>query len=113
MSNPPQIAIVGMSGLYPAAASPEALWSNILARVDAAGEPPPGRWALPVEKALAPGRIEIDRVPSGRACFLEPFQPDLTGLDIDPALVARLDPVFHLALTIGGRAWRSAVTHSL
>src|SRR5581483_7795459 len=42
--------------------------------------------------------------------FLDPFEPDLAGLDIDPALVAELDRLFHLVLDVGNRAWRSART---
>src|SRR5439155_21917883 len=45
--------------------------------------------------------------------FLDSIPLDLAGLDIDPDLVARLDPVFHLALAVGRMAWADAVTASL
>jgi acyl transferase domain-containing protein len=108
MSDLPPVAVVGLGGLFPGATAPAGLWQNVLAGVDAAGEPPPGRWLLPADAVHEPGVIRPDRVPSRRACFLPPFAPDLDGLDIDAALVGRLDPVFQLALSAGAQAWRSA-----
>src|SRR5262245_58671156 len=104
MSDLPRIAIVGLGGLFPQAGSPRQLWANVLAGLDAASEPPAGRWLLPVEAIHAPGEPRPDRVPARRACFLAPFTPDLAGLDIPADLVAQLDPVFQLALAAGGQA---------
>src|SRR4051794_30929259 len=113
MSALPRVAIVGVGGLYPGAASPRELFDLVLSARDAASEPPPGRWALPLEQAYRPGGPHPDRVNSRRAGFLAPFDVDLAGLDIDPALVDELDPLFRLALRIGAEAWRSAVTRTL
>src|SRR5262245_22849301 len=113
MAEQPRVAVVGLGGLFPGAATPEELWRNILARRDAALEPPPGRWLLPAHPVLAPGEPLPDQVPSVRACFLDPFTVELEGLDLDPALLRELDPVFHLALEASRRAWRSAVTGTL
>src|SRR5262245_51829307 len=107
MSALPRVAVVGVGGLLPGAPSPQQLWRNVLAGLDASSEPPPGRWVLPPEKARG-GVAQIDRVPSTRAYFLAPFAPDLTGLALDADFVARLDPVFQLALAAGAMAWRSA-----
>jgi acyl transferase domain-containing protein/3-hydroxymyristoyl/3-hydroxydecanoyl-(acyl carrier protein) dehydratase len=107
------IAIVGMSGRFPGASTPEELFDNVLACRDEAREPPPGRWALPPEVAYSPGEPRLDRVYSKRACFLGPFEADLTGLTVDRARLARLDPLFHLALDLVGRAWRSGRTERL
>lgn len=111
MSALPRVAVVGIGGLFPGAASPRQLFDLVLSAQDSASEPPPGRWILPLDRAYRPGGPYPDRVHSRRACFLAPFECDLTGLDIDPAFVADLDPLFRLALRIGLDAWRSAVTH--
>src|SRR5262249_62048191 len=55
MSDTPRIAIVGLGGLFPGAATPEGLWQNVLGRLDPAGEPPEGRWLLPAEAVHAAG----------------------------------------------------------
>jgi acyl transferase domain-containing protein/3-hydroxymyristoyl/3-hydroxydecanoyl-(acyl carrier protein) dehydratase len=107
------VAIVGLGGVYPAAATAEALWQNVLARVDAASEPPPGRWLLGPDAAFDPAVARPDRVYSRRACFVEPFALDPEGLDVDPALLAGLDPLFHLALYAGRQAWQAGVTAGL
>jgi acyl transferase domain-containing protein/3-hydroxymyristoyl/3-hydroxydecanoyl-(acyl carrier protein) dehydratase len=109
----PRIAIVGLGGLFPDAPSPRDLFSLVQSARDALSEPPPGRWALSLEQAYRAGGPFPDRVDSRRAGFLAPFDVDLTGLNIDPALLPQLDPLFRLALRIGSDAWRSAVTAPL
>jgi acyl transferase domain-containing protein/3-hydroxymyristoyl/3-hydroxydecanoyl-(acyl carrier protein) dehydratase len=113
MPDLPRVAIVGIGGLFPAAASPERLWDNILAAADAARDVPPGRWLLPPEVAFDPAGPRPDRVYSRRGCFLDPFTLDRTGLDLAPELLAELDVVFHLALHAGRQAWQAGVTHTL
>ena len=65
------IAVVGLGGVYPDAATPAALWQHVLAARDTSREPPPGRWILPPEVVHAPGETRPDQVPSVRACFVE------------------------------------------
>ncbi|MGN0064834.1 MAG: beta-ketoacyl synthase N-terminal-like domain-containing protein [Nocardioides sp.] len=38
------VAIVGVAGVFPGAATADALWRNVVAGVDAISEVPPGRW---------------------------------------------------------------------
>src|SRR5438045_2956508 len=101
MSATERIAIVGLGGLFPGAANPAQLWHNVLAAVDTAREPPPGRWLFDPGEVYDPAPARPDRVYSRRACFLDPFAVDADGLDLDPALLEQLDPVFHLALHAG------------
>jgi 3-oxoacyl-(acyl-carrier-protein) synthase/3-hydroxymyristoyl/3-hydroxydecanoyl-(acyl carrier protein) dehydratase len=103
-----RIAIVGMAGVFPAAPDLDAYWGNVAAALDASSEPPPGRWTIPPERAFDPQPGAPDKVYSTRGYFLEPLKPDLTGLAIDPGFVAQLDPLFHLVLHTGGRAFASA-----
>jgi acyl transferase domain-containing protein len=103
-----RVAIVGLGGLFPGAADLDGFWENVARGVDCSREVPPGRWRVPPERAFDPRLARPDRVVSTRGYFLDSFTPDLAGLDIDPALVEELDVLFHVALTAGGRAFRSA-----
>jgi acyl transferase domain-containing protein len=107
------IAIVGIGGVFPQADNPDRFWSNICNGVDATRDVPPGRWLLDPEDAYDPAVGKPDHVYSRRGCFVDAFPFDCEGLDLDPALVARLDPVFHLALRAGREAWRDARTDDL
>jgi acyl transferase domain-containing protein/3-hydroxymyristoyl/3-hydroxydecanoyl-(acyl carrier protein) dehydratase len=50
---------------------------------------------------------------SRRGCFVDPFTPQLDGVDLSPGLIEGLDPVFHLALDAGRQAWEAARTTPL
>ena len=101
-----RIAIVSLAGRFPGAGSDlDQFWANIAAAADCSREVPPGRWLLPPERCTDPRVANPDTVYSTRGYYLDPFDPDLTDLDLDPALVA-LDPLFHLVLDVGNRAWR-------
>jgi acyl transferase domain-containing protein len=108
-----RIAIVGMAGVFPAAPDLDAYWANVAAALDASSEPRPGRWTIPPERAFDPQPGSPDKVYSTRGYFLEPLSLDLTGLAIDPGFVAQLDPLFHLILHAGGRAFASARMHAV
>src|SRR5947209_9747906 len=87
-----RIAVVGMAGVLPGAPDLDAFRANLLAGADTSSEPPAGRWVIPPERAFDPRPGMPDKVYSARGYFLEALRPDLTGLEIDPALVAELDP---------------------
>jgi acyl transferase domain-containing protein/3-hydroxymyristoyl/3-hydroxydecanoyl-(acyl carrier protein) dehydratase len=108
-----RIAIVAMGGLFPAAPSPERLWEQILAGVDAAREVPPRRWLLDPHDAYDPAIARPDRVYSLRGCFLDDIPFDFAGLDLAADLLAQLDPVFHLALYASRQAFAAGVTQGL
>src|SRR5262245_48760344 len=116
MAPPRPVAVVGMGGVFPAPGGwcgLEGFWRMIEAGESAAREVPPGRWRLAAADAFDGGRVVADRTYSTRACFVEGFHLDPRGLDADPALLAALDPVFHLALHAGREAWESARTARL
>ena len=92
---------------------PGAVLANIAAGVDASSEVPADRWTLPPERCTDPRIANPDTVYTTRGYYLDPFEPDLTGLAIDPALVDQLDPLFHLVLDVGNRAWRQAKTETI
>src|SRR5262245_8498759 len=108
------IAVVGLAGRFPGAGSDlDKFWSNVRGGVDWSGEVPAGGWLLLPERGHGPGGPQPDAVVSTRGYFLDPFAPDLTGFDIPGEFVASLDPLFHLVLDVGGRAWRSCRTTAL
>jgi 3-oxoacyl-(acyl-carrier-protein) synthase/3-hydroxymyristoyl/3-hydroxydecanoyl-(acyl carrier protein) dehydratase len=103
------IAIVGMAVRLPGAQDQlSRYWQAIVQGTDCSSDVPTHRWMLPPESCYDPQPGQSDRVYCRRGYFLEPFVPDLQGLDIDPPWVAQLDPLVQLVLDVGARAWRSA-----
>ena len=104
-----RVAIVGIGGVFPGAADLGAFWQTIARGESVASEPPAGRWALDVDEVYSP-TIAADKVRSRRACFADDRKADPVGLHIDPDMLSRLDPVFHILLRAGRQAWRDAVS---
>ena len=104
------IAIVGIGGLFPGADSLGKLWANVRDAVDSTTDVPSGRWLMKPEQAFDPRVAVADRVYSIRGGFIEKPKVDPEGLDIDPSLLERLDPLFHLALYVARQAWSDART---
>jgi PfaB family protein len=115
MQQTPSVAIVGIGGIFPDAPDLGRFWDNISNGRSAAREVPAGRWLLPAAAAFAPEAGAADRVYSRRGCFIDelPSLSVLTGLAIDPELVAGLDPLFHLLLHAGKRAFDDGITEPL
>jgi len=65
------------------------------------------------DRCTDPRVANPDTIYSTRGYYLDPFDPDLAGLDIDGALVRELDPLFHLVLDAGNRAWLGAKTEKV
>ena len=107
---PEPIAIVGLGGVLPGAATLDDFWSVVEAGVDTASEPPADRWCLTLDRAYSTDQAQPDRVHSRRACFVRDFELALDGIDLPSALVRSLDPMVHLALHAGRQAWHDAVT---
>lgn len=113
MNDAPTIAIVGVGGIFPRSPNLDAFWNNILHGVDTASEVPADRWLLSAEDVFQPGPPAPDKVYSRRACTIESYPLDLTGLAVNRAFVEQLDPMFHLALHAGGQAFHDGVTANL
>jgi len=108
-----RVAIVGIGGIFPQSATLEQFWANIQQGIDTAREVPAGRWILANEDAYDPNVGTPDRVYSLRGCFIEGFQFDPEGLQLELSLLQQLDPMYHLALHAGRQAWRDANTRDL
>ena len=98
-SNQP-IAIVGMSGIFPAALDLDTFWQNILDKVDATREVVRGRWIVEPEAIYDP-EPKADKAYSKRACLVEGFEFDGEGFDLDRDLLKALDPMHQMALHVG------------
>src|SRR4029077_6505483 len=94
-----RIAIVSIAGRFPGAgADLGRFWDRVAGAADCSRDVPPGRWALPPERCTDPRVPNPDTVYSARGYYLDPFDPDLTGLDLDAGVIGDLDPLFHLVL---------------
>jgi acyl transferase domain-containing protein/3-hydroxymyristoyl/3-hydroxydecanoyl-(acyl carrier protein) dehydratase len=106
-----RIAVVSLAGRFPGAgADLDRFWDQIARAADCSRDVPVGRWALAPARCTDPRVANPDTVYSARGYYLDPFDPDLTGLDLDAELLGDLDPLFHLVLDVGNRAWRGAKT---
>ncbi|MFO7708780.1 MAG: beta-ketoacyl synthase N-terminal-like domain-containing protein [Desulfobacterales bacterium] len=94
------IAVVGMAGLFPGALDTDRLWSNICAKRDAAADAPRSRWVAAPEHMVA-ALPEADKALCARCCLLPEFTFNPDGLELDPGLLRRLDPLYHVLLHAG------------
>ncbi|QEL14306.1 type I polyketide synthase [Limnoglobus roseus] len=109
-----RVAIVGMAGRFPGSgADLDLFWQNVLNARDCSREVPPGRWFVPADACLDSRVPHPDAVYSTRGYYLTPFEADTAGLDIPADLLSALDPLFHLVLDVGNRAWKSAKTEGV
>ncbi len=113
MTRDDRVAIVGIGGIFARSPDLDRFWANVRDGVAATREVPPGRWLLDSRDAYDPAVARPDHVYSTRGCFVEGFRLDPEGLDLDPAPLDRLDPMFHLALHAGRAAWRDARTEGV
>ena len=109
MSGPAPIAVVGMGGLFPQAPDLDAFRRNLFGNVDTSREVPPGRWILDASEVYDP-KPQPDKAYSKRGCFVEDFELDPQGLDLDPDTVRGLDLTHQFALHVGRQAWRDGIT---
>ena len=109
------VAIVGIGGIYPDASNLDRFWDNIRHGRSANRDVPDGRWLVSPEVAYSPEVGAADHVYSRRGCFIDSIPPltDLSGLAMDPALLSDLDPLFHLLLHAGKRAFDDGITEPL
>ncbi len=96
-TQPLDVAIVGMAGVFPGAGDIAGYWANVLAGVDAITEVPPDRWDPAVY-----------REPAACGGFLPDVRFDALAYGIPPAALASIEPVQLLALEVAARALRDA-----
>jgi PfaB family protein len=97
------IAVVGMAGVFPGALDLTAFWDNLVSKVDSAAEVPADRWISPLN-VMTNSRPAPDKAYSARACLINGFVLDSSGLNLHPDLIKTLDPLYPLALHAGKTA---------
>ncbi|MFZ5572109.1 MAG: beta-ketoacyl synthase N-terminal-like domain-containing protein [Thermodesulfobacteriota bacterium] len=97
------IAVVGVSGIFPAAPDVDAYWRNIVNRIDAIRDVPKDRWIVPPEAIHHPDYVP-DKTCTMRAGLIDSFVFDPTGFSLPPDLLNELDPLFQIVLTAGREA---------
>lgn len=111
MPNSDRVAVVGMAGRFPGSGPDlQLFWENIASARDVSQDVPAGRWSVPARDCLDPRIAHPDTVYSNRGYFLDPFVADVEGLDLPRELLDQLDPLFHLVLDVGHRAWKTTNT---
>ncbi|HET6574676.1 MAG TPA: beta-ketoacyl synthase N-terminal-like domain-containing protein, partial [Fimbriiglobus sp.] len=109
-----RVAIVGLAVRFPGSgADLGRFWDDVAASADRSREVPAGRWVLPPKACLDPRTPHPDSVYSTRGYFLDSFAPDPDGWNIPRDLLSGLDPLFHLILDVGHRAFATAQTDNL
>ncbi|SNR33223.1 Acyl transferase domain-containing protein [Haloechinothrix alba] len=104
---PLDIAIVGMSSMFPQAATLEEYWSNVVSNVGAITEVPPERWDVDtyfVAQDAPATPTGGDSTPSKWGGFLPDIPFDPTRFGIPPGSLASIEPVQLLALHAADRA---------
>ena len=102
---PLDIAVVGMSCMYPQAPDVGAFWANVLSGVDAVTEVPAHRWDASVY--YAPDG-DGTQTPSRWGGFLPEIPFDPLAYGIPPSSLASIEPVQLLALEAANRALADA-----
>lgn len=97
-TQPLDVAIVGMAGVFPGAGDLPAYWANVVAGVDSVTEVPPGRWDPAVYREAA----------KWGGGFLPDIPFDALAYGIPPAALTSIEPVQLLALEVAARALRDA-----
>ena len=100
--NDTPIAVVGRAGCFPAAPDAHALWRLVVERRTAVSTLDAVRCPAPLGQPAAPGQTS-----SRRACALADLPAEDEGL-LPAGLLAQLDPLFRLTVSVGLRAWRDA-----
>ncbi|RZQ65808.1 type I polyketide synthase [Amycolatopsis suaedae] len=105
-ARPLDIAVVGMSCLFPGATDLAGYWANVLGNVDAIREVPHTRWDPGLYFGDDPG--DTSRTPSKWGGFLPEIPFDALRYGIPPNALTAIEPVQLLALETARRALADA-----
>lgn len=103
------IAITGIGGIFPGASNCEAFWNVIANGTYTGREIPVDRWPVDPQKMHHPGEAVRDQARSTRACLLESLAFNPADYPFKASVLNALDPLFHMTLMAGHRAWNDQV----
>ncbi len=107
-ARPLEVAIVGMSCVFPGAGDLEEFWSNVLGGVDAVTEVAPDRWDPELYYDPDATTNPRGKTPSKWGGFIPRVPFDALEYGIPPASLASIEPVQLLALEVAARSLRDA-----
>ena len=93
-----------MAGLFPKANDLEVFWQNMVNGVGAFAPVGKERWRVDPDAVYSPTPAP-DKAYSRNACLLDSVDYDFKDLDIDEELVRALDPLYHVVLHTGRKAF--------
>jgi hypothetical protein len=106
-ANRPKIAVIGMSGRFPGASSPEELWTLLQNRTDMCREVPKLRWDVNTHVDSSGKKKNTRKVRWG--CWLEnPDLFDASFFSISPREAPQVDPAQRIALMTAYEAMEQA-----
>ena len=100
------VAVIGMSGIFPEAADLDEFWRNVVFGRDSVTEVPDGRW--PVDLFYDPDAKDTDHVVSKWGGFIDKVDFDALEFGITPQSIAAIEPVQLLSLLVAKRALEDA-----
>ncbi|MDM8538979.1 beta-ketoacyl synthase N-terminal-like domain-containing protein, partial [Desulfobacterales bacterium HSG17] len=104
------VAVVGMAGLFPGASDLDIFWENLTNKKNTVVEIPDNRWIIP-KHAMYNQSPMPDKAYSKRACLVDKnFGFDPKGFEIEGSIIMELDPLYHMVLHAGQKAWQNCVT---
>jgi len=106
VEKPMDVAVIGMSGIFPDAADLDEFWRNVVFGRDSIIEVPKERW--PVDMFYDPDTKDTDYVTSKWGGFLDAVDFDALEFGITPQSLAAIEPVQLLSLLIAKRALEDA-----
>ncbi len=108
-SRPADVAIVGMSAIFPDAPDLKTFWANVLGGLDSVREVPRARWNP--ELYYDPASTGGDKTPCKWGGFLPEIPFDPISYGIPPSSLPAIDPAQLLALEAARRALQDAGYH--
>ena len=106
VSKSTDVAVIGMSGIFPDAADLDEFWRNIVFGRDSITEVPAERW--PVDLFYDPNAKDTDHVVSKWGGFIDKVDFDALEFGITPQSLAAIEPVQLLSLLVAKRALEDA-----
>jgi acyl transferase domain-containing protein/3-hydroxymyristoyl/3-hydroxydecanoyl-(acyl carrier protein) dehydratase len=101
---PYSIAITGIGGIFPGAASLDEFWQMIVEGRSAAKKVPLGRWPEEAEYYYGEN-YEADKVRTLNCCAIDKIPDNYQGLSLDKAQIEGFDPLYKIALQAGRDAF--------
>jgi acyl transferase domain-containing protein/NAD(P)H-dependent flavin oxidoreductase YrpB (nitropropane dioxygenase family) len=108
-SEPLDIAVVGMAGMFAGSADVDAFWRTILSGKDVMSEVSPQRWDPAIYYSPKPADTRPGRsTPSKWGGFLQPIPLDPIKFGIPPNALGSIDPSQLIALEVASQALNNA-----